>query len=907
MHNLKFHVHAWPILILIVLPVLGNALVASGWLHGNPAIFSAMLTKSTGQRPLDTLPGFADPTIGLITQPLGMLSARDWLDGIVPWWNPYSGLGMPLAAEMQTLSFFLPFVLVLKFWSGWLALKLLMQAMCGVFAYALMIELGTTRTAAVVTGGFYALDATFLLVPHVMGPMPFGPLLLLGIERTRRAVAEGRPHGWGLIPPAIAYLIYGGYPEVAYVFGTLAAIWTIWRFAGLGAGRWRFAGRIALGLGLGLAMTLPLLVPFFEYVGRSYLGSHASKFSWLFYGWQGATVPLFPFSFGPVSTSLPTGLPPALAAYLTGFWGQLGGWFGTVASLLALAALGARRHRGLALLLYGFIAFWLARCWGFAPAIWLVDAIPMMAQTDAIRFCWPAIELACFALAGLAVDRWQREGAFGGREATLIGLAAAAIAAAAIWIGLPALQDWFRAAPERLAPGLWFTMAELSLAVASFAILCRRPGRRSALLLAGLALADPLGTTLASTLGAPQRATLDFAGVTYLQHHLGLARFYTLQPFGPNYPAAFGLSSINDNALPVPEAWARYLRRHLDAYSTPVLFTGWLPRDIGCTLLPKARAALESGVFLPPALTTPRPSQASELRRNLAAFEAAGVGYVLAPPGLEPFTADSATPVSDTTRVPYQLRPGATLQGVIPSGVITLDAVNRVGVMIGTYMGAARGPLQIRLCAGADCATGEAGLSGAFDNHTLWLHLNHRVPVSPSRPLRYAITHASGTPVAIWLGKIDPLAPAALEAGTVGHAPVIEFGFRPAEAPEMVHADAVMRIYRLPNPAPMFSAGSACRLSPRGLNEVKADCTEPARLVRLEEAYPGWHALVNGHQVRIATVRDIFQAIALPAGTSEVRFFFRPTHARSSCAIALAAMLAWLMLILWPARCTRRK
>ena len=247
---------------LAVLPIVASAVVLLGFVHDDPALLVMMLSTHLSPGFIRGSQGFFDPTVGLITQPLGMLSAKDWLAGIVPWWNPYTGVGMPLAAEMQPMSFFLPFVLLLRFWHGWLALKLILQALSGIAAYALMIELGTTRLAGFVTGAFFALNATFFMVPHAMGPVPFAPLLLLGIERCARFSRDGKRLGWGLIPVAVAYSIYAGYPEVAYLDGLLAAIWTLWRFAALGAVRWRFAGRILLGAGLGAALALPIVVPF---------------------------------------------------------------------------------------------------------------------------------------------------------------------------------------------------------------------------------------------------------------------------------------------------------------------------------------------------------------------------------------------------------------------------------------------------------------------------------------------------------------------------------------------------------------------------------------------------------------------------------------------------------------------
>src|ERR1700756_3237925 len=47
-----------------------------------------------------------DPDIGFTSQALGHLAAVDWLHGHVPWWNPYEGVGAPLAGELQSAALF---------------------------------------------------------------------------------------------------------------------------------------------------------------------------------------------------------------------------------------------------------------------------------------------------------------------------------------------------------------------------------------------------------------------------------------------------------------------------------------------------------------------------------------------------------------------------------------------------------------------------------------------------------------------------------------------------------------------------------------------------------------------------------------------------------------------------------
>jgi hypothetical protein len=108
-------------------------------------------------------------------------------------------------------------------------------------------------------------------------------------------------------------------------------------------------------------------------------------------------------------------------------------------------------------------------------------------------------------------------------------------------------------------------------------------------------------------LSAPQPAPSDMALVHFLQRHIGLSRFATLGPIQPNFGSFFGLAEINVNDLPVPKDFTSYIQRSLDDNTDPLIFTGTTESD------PAA------------------PGPAQELTDHLAAYEAAGVKFVVTP------------------------------------------------------------------------------------------------------------------------------------------------------------------------------------------------------------------------------------------------------------------------------------
>jgi hypothetical protein len=111
----------------------------------------------------------------------------------------------------------------------------------------------------------------------------------------------------------------------------------------------------------------------------------------------------------------------------------------------------------------------------------------------------------------------------------------------------------------------------------------------------------------------------------------------------------------------------------------------------------------------------------------------------------------------------------------------------------------------------------------------------------------------------------------------------------------LVHADALVAVYRLPDPAPLYSvAKGSCVLSHPTLDGVTADCAGPATVVRRELSMPGWSATDGQRSVPVRPWRAVFQRVRLPAGRARVRFSFVPPH-EAAAGGAMAAGLALLL------------
>ncbi len=510
------------------------------------------------------LPGdaFIDGNAGVTTQALGVLAARDWLHGIVPWWNPYSGIGLPLAGEMQPAAFFLPFLFLLLLPAGVACLKVAMQAVAGCSTFALLRQMGLGRPAALAGGVVFELNGTFAWIAHApMLPVAFLPLLLLGIERAAAAAEHGRSLGWRWITIAIAYALLAGFPEVAYLDGLLALAWSAWRGLGLPpAARLAFAGKVGLGGGLGMLLAAPLLTGFADFLLRATVAGHVD------FGHRALVAPnlamlLFPYVAGTVGNHT--------------FWFTIGGTIGLPVAFLGSLALWRPRASGPRILLAAWLVVGLAAA-ADAPMIRsAVDAIPLVRQTMFANYAAPSWSMAASVLCGLALDDWRRLPL--GRVRVLLAAGGALIVASmAVAASLPALEAVWHGDPTGRVLGA-FSLMWGYLLTGGLGLLCLRPRSTwNGLALVAVLTLDSIATSTVPLLGGTRRPPLDMEAVGFLHDHLGLARFVAAGTILPNYGALFGLASVNTNYLPNDRAWADHVVAALDPTADPVNFAGSL-------------------------------------------------------------------------------------------------------------------------------------------------------------------------------------------------------------------------------------------------------------------------------------------------------------------------------------------
>ena len=539
----------------------------SGYLSSNPIYLVPGLVLQWSGNFLAGVPGWVDWHAGATHQALGSLAAWDWLHKVIPWWDSYVGVGLPLGAQPQSSAFFLPFILLEHFFDGTMYLKIAMQVIAGQATYLLLRRLGFFRMTAVTGAILYELGGMFAWFADApIMPLPFLPLCVLGVENALAAARGGRRGGWCLVSVSICYLVLGGFPETAYLCGLLALAWSILRFAAAGRVRWRFAGKVALGGTVGLMIASPMLLAFIEYLAQAWpqprytdhdhlLGSNYAMY-------------LFPYLFGPLQYGRQYDL-----------WSRMGGYVGLAPCFLACASLaGGGRLSALKWLLALWVIISMAKSASVPGVTDILNMLPGVSQVMFYRYIAPTISFAVAILSSLALDdwrrdRWRRPGwvVVGAGACTLL-ISAGALALAGNTIALlSAHRDylWYPAASV-LVPVLFVT------AVAC--ILARKSSSKAALVCCVIAAGESAILFTTALLSGAQQRGFDSAPVAFLQKNIGLNRFFSIGPISPNYGSYFRVASINHNYLPLAERWQEYVTGSLDPGAVPNVFNGTTPK-----------------------------------------------------------------------------------------------------------------------------------------------------------------------------------------------------------------------------------------------------------------------------------------------------------------------------------------
>lgn len=630
--------HTRPLCLVAAVCIVANA---PGLLHlvsTDPVqLFSGLVSGASHS----ILPGSPtiDPSAGTITLSLGHAAAHSWLSGTVPWWNPLEGLGSPLAGDMQSASFF-PLVLLMNGWFGFVLFHLVLEVIAGCSTYFLLRVLQMGRATSCAGGLAFALCGTFAwLQAPPANPIAFLPLCLLGVERCLHASREGRRGGWTILALGLWLSVASGFPPTAYLDVILVAVWAFVRMLGNRDAQSRMLANLTMGSLVGALLSLPVLVAFFDYLPHGLLGLNNTI-------GDNALPPqalpqvLVPYIHGPIyafNTAKGYDL-------MNDIWGNVGGYVDASLFGLALAGVAGRRLRGLRIALALWVAVAGAKTFGLAVLSRIVTSVPGLVHVATYRYAAPTWELAVIILAAMAVDDIQRKVL---RPLVLVACMAIALGLVAWSLRSAWSMDGSLAgasSPRSYSLGSAAWAAFVIVVVCAGGLWALRPERG---LGSGGQKTSSVGLGIVNTmiglqafllfvfplLSAPRPVSPDLAPVEFLQAHLGLYRFATLGPLGPNFGSYFGLAEIDDNDVPVPTTFADHVVRDLDS-------------NLDMSGLGQQFTGNEES-------STDLPGPGEQLTRNIENYESDGVKYVI--------VGASGTDITGASWPPAGIRPEPSL------------------------------------------------------------------------------------------------------------------------------------------------------------------------------------------------------------------------------------------------------
>jgi Bacterial membrane protein YfhO len=607
--------HVGIVAYFVVLVCLSQVVVVFAGHSASPSAFFGFFTYHAA--PASPLIDNAD---GYLRQALDYLGANLIVHGQSPWWNPYSGLGSPLAQDWASAVFY-PISFVVE----WLHLdstgidvtSLANMVAAGLCAFWLARVLGLRRSAALVAGTAYALSGSFVwggtLFANVIAWTP------ASLALTVRLLDPGGPRRKDvlLLAAVTAMQVLGGYPEplgLQFLFLTLPL--GIAYLLRLDRGRVRAVVAVAEGVGLGLAVTAFLWVPFAKALPSELVWNGPGEAIRHLPAWADVVF-LAPFSLG---HWFERPLTPVQ-------WYTIGGYVGGVAAWLALAAVFGWRRRPRIVIPFAISAL-VVMMWvnGVAPVAWL-GKLPLINVVGVARLALPSLELAVAILAAVAVDRAPTWAAAIG-STLVLGGSLAYLASSA-----PSPLKWKEVLIPIvciLAVGAGWAAVKLSQTVfkdAGGAHVIKLAG--SALVIVALVGELLIVSNVDWRTAAPSASTwVAPQWVGYVQTHLGDGRLYTADGLlYPQYSGDFDVRSLSFQDGVAPKLTVAFYKQEIGSTLSPFGFIG---SDYQKTLTQHLQGLQLAGATMA-ALPDPGCSSVCDHLRLLDLDRASGVGVFALP------------------------------------------------------------------------------------------------------------------------------------------------------------------------------------------------------------------------------------------------------------------------------------
>lgn len=845
---------------VLAVPFLANLVAICGIVQYQPQAKTSGLGLIHQVGILNGGQPYVDPNVGFNSYAFGHAAALLWLHGHVPWWDFNQGIGTPLAGSVQTAAFFPP-TLLLALGSGSLWFHVCLEVLAGWACYALLRELRCSPFVAAVGGIAFELNGALAWITNApANPVPFLPLLVLGVEWCVNAAGAKRRGGWVLLGVGVWLTIVSGFPEVAILNAALAVAWLVVRLVQRYRLALGIASRAAIGGIAGVLVAAPLLNSFARNLHLDVIGVHNAPIADLSMPRTGLAQLVAPYLFG--------GIFDNATDQVREVFGRVGGYTGTILLVLAVAGLFGRRERWMRILLGAWALLFLGYSYDFPVLHPLVTHIPGLLHIAVYRYSTSSVLFCMCVLAALFLDDLREATPLSSFLRMVPGIAVVLIIFLIGFFSTTVGRQWSMTYLPK-----WFwgsfalfvaTMVALCAAAALMLFSQRRRWLRNGL---GVLLAlETFGFFEVPILAFPRNVTYDTTVVSYLRAHLGTQRYFTIGPVSPDFGAFYGVASLDLADLPVPKNWTTYVAKELEPCVFPWQFGNGPPLP-GC------------------------PAPVYEFLGHAEAYEASGAKFFV---------------IGSKNNLALFFQPNLHGGPATPDGAATMVLGVRApsffqsGRITGFDLRLPAGPpagLATEICSDGHCATATPGSSSKYGTH-----FSLSAPLTLRGTATVTLTASNAAPVQVLTVPSVQGDPSTVTAdGTVlpGRSAMLHFDYVASSIPRLVFASTAARVWLLPDPAPIVSA-PGCRIAIVSVTRFTTTCAAKSTLTYRELSFPGWRVTVGGRRATITTAKNgVFQQVALPRGTSVVVFNYEPPgalYAWIAMALGILALLGGLLL-----------
>jgi hypothetical protein len=267
---------------------------AGDWLTpGRFGLLLGLLIFAAFPQVLLGLHTFVVRDFGFFAYPLANYQRECFLQGDLPFWNPYNNCGTPFLAQWNTMPLYPPALLYLLLPLGWSLsfFCLLHLFLAGMGMYVLGFRWTGNRLAAAVAGlvfAFNGLSLNLLMWPSHIATLAWMPWVIWSVEQGWQR--GGRKLALAAIIGALQMLA-GGPETILLTWLLLAALW----LTQLRVASWRFPAVVLLVAGLAAMQ----LLPFLDLTAHSQRDTGYADTRWSMPGWGWANF-LVPRVFGHV-------------------------------------------------------------------------------------------------------------------------------------------------------------------------------------------------------------------------------------------------------------------------------------------------------------------------------------------------------------------------------------------------------------------------------------------------------------------------------------------------------------------------------------------------------------------------------------------------------------------------------